>query len=463
MRETLTLTATEQQRLLVIGKVDRGELTAGEAAGLLARSERQVRRILAAYRTEGAAALAHGNRGRTPAHRITEEVRQRVVELARTRYAGLNDTHLAEKLEEVEGIVISRSTVRRIRREAGIASPRTRRAPKHRQRRARMPQAGLLIQVDGSHHAWLEDRGPRLVLVAGIDDATGTVVGAHFRLAEDAHGYLQLVHDVVAAHGIPAAIYHDRHGIFRVTGPETIAEQLRGQRDLTQVGRALAELGIRSIPANSPQAKGRVERLFGTLQDRLVAELRLADARTLAEANRVLATFIPAFNARFAVPAAEPTPAFRPLAPAVDLATICGFKYSRTVAHDNTVQLGEHRLQLQPGARRISYAKAEVAVHERLDGSLAVYYQGERVAHQPAPVEAPVLRARKGCRPAPGPRPSTDVLHEPSREELAVVAGGVGVWAGAAAAVHTSTPRPPAPDHPWRQGYQRRVTVSQTG
>jgi transposase len=460
MRETLTLTAKEQQRLLVMGQLDRGHLTAAEAAELLDRSVRQVRRILAAYRKEGAAALAHGNRGRRPAHAIGDEVRAQVVELARTRYAGLNDTHVTEKLAECEGITLSRATVRRMRRAAGMASPRRRRAPRHRSRRERKAQAGLLVQWDGSQHAWLGERGPPLVLLAAIDDATGTVLAAHVRLQEDGHGYLQLLQDLVTAHGVPVAIYHDRHSIFRLSTPETVAEQLRGQRDLTQVGRALAELGITSIAARSPQAKGRIERLFGTFQDRLVAELRLAEADTLAAANRLVAAYLPAFNARFAVPAADPTPAYRRLAPGQDVASVCCFRYQRTVALDNTVQLGEHRLQLLPGRQRISYARATVDVHERLDGRLVVFYRGEPVASQPAPAEAPVLRARSGRRSAP--QPIADISEEPSREELAVVVEGVDVWAGAAAAVHKSTPYRPAPDHPWRQGYTRKGTKSPT-
>lgn len=460
MKETLTLTKAEQQRLLVIGKVDRGEMTAAQAAEVLQRSVRQVRRIVAAYRQEGAAALAHGNRDRAPVHTIPEDVRRQVGELARTRYAGLNDTHLTEKLAECEGINLSRSTVRRIRREAGLVSPRKRRAPKHRSRRARMPQAGLLVQWDGSHHAWLEERGPRFVLLAAIDDATGAVLAAPFREQEDAHGYLQLLAELVTQQGVPMAIYHDRHGIFQVNAPETVAEQLRGERELTQVGRALAELGITAIPARSPQAKGRVERLFGTLQDRLVAELRLADVRTLEDANRFLTGYLPQFNAPFRVPAANPEVALRPLAPDQAVAAICCFKYQRRVALDNTVALGQHRLQLRPGKARVSYANAEVEVQERLDGSLHVIYQDEVVAHQAAPLEAPLLRARHGRRPVPRPMPAG--MDELSREDLAVVVDGVGLWADAAAAVHKSTPRSLAPDHPWRKGYKQRVTQSPT-
>lgn len=327
MRETLTLTTQEQTRLLVLNRVLTGQLTAAQAAELLQLSVRLVRRIIAAYRKEGAAALSHGNRGRRPAHALAPALRAQVAELARTRYAGCNDQHLAELLAEREGLSLSRSTVRRIRQAAGLSSTRTRRSPAHRRRRARQPQEGLLLQLDASPHAWLETRGPRFTLVAAIDDATGQVPSAHFRQQEDAHGYFQLLEQMVTTVGVPVAVYHDRHGIFLRSSrePETLAEQLAGRRALTQFGRLLAELGITSIAAHSPQAKGRVERLFGTFQDRLVSDLRLADARTLAEANRGLATFLPRFNARFAVPAAEPGRAYRPLPEGVDRQTLFCF------------------------------------------------------------------------------------------------------------------------------------------
>src|SRR5215216_4429187 len=190
MRETVSLTGTEQQRLVVLNRVLMGDLTAADAATALERSVRQVRRMLAAYRKEGAAALVHGNRGRTPAHALDPALGQRVIALARTRYAGCNDTHLTEVLAEEEGIRLGRSSVRRLRLGAGLDRPRRRRPPAHRRRRERKPQAGMLLQLDASVHAWLAERGPRLALVAAIDDATGTVPAAVFREQEDAAGYL---------------------------------------------------------------------------------------------------------------------------------------------------------------------------------------------------------------------------------------------------------------------------------
>jgi len=328
MREAVILTATEQVRLVVLNRVLVGDLTAAEAAAALGLSVRQVRRILAAYRKEGAAALAHGNRGRTPVHALDLALGRRIVELAQTKYAGVNDTHLSELLAADEGIALSRSSVRRLRLAAGLERPRSRRPPAHRRRRERKAQAGRLRQLDASPHAWLEERGPRLVLVAAIDDATGTVPAAVFREQEDTAGYLEILHQVVTTVGVPEAVYHDRHGIF-IRAPqekERLDEQLAGTREPTQVGRALRELGIASIVAHSPQAKGRIERLFGTLQERLVAELRLAGATMRAEANALLAVSLPRFNARFAVPAAVLAPAYRALPAHTDPWQVCCFR-----------------------------------------------------------------------------------------------------------------------------------------
>lgn len=386
---------------MVLTRVVSGQWTREEAAGVLGLSERHLRRLLAVYRADGPAGLAHGNRGRPSTRAVADAVRERVVELARGRYAGFNDQHLAEKLAEVEQLVLSRATVRRILRAAGVSSPRRRRAPRHRGRRERMVQEGMLLQADGSRHRWLGPAGPYLTLIGGIDDATGTVPWALFREQEDAAGYLQWLRTVVLAHGIPQALYVDRHGIFVKSSrePLTAEEELAGGRLPTQVGRVLQELNIQPIYARSPQAKGRVERLWGTFQDRLGSELRLAGATTLAEADQVLQVWLPAFNARFRVPTAEPGSAYRPLPIDFVAERVFCFQYTRVVAADNTVRFGEQRLQLQPDSQRASYARAEVVVHEQLDGSLAVFYQDRCLATRLAPTEAPSLRARKLPRP----------------------------------------------------------------
>jgi hypothetical protein len=405
--ERITLDSRAQWRAQVLNRVLAGTWTQAEAAVALGRSVRQVRRPLRAYQARGLVALVHGNQGRSPRLRVPEPVRARIVALATGTYAGLNHTHLTEKLVEVERIAVGRTTVRRVLAGAGVASPRPRRAPRHRSRRARMGQEGMLLQADGSLHRWLGPEGPEWALVGGIDDATGTVPFALFREHEDAVGYLSWVRRVVETKGVPVALYVDRHGALAASSrePLSLEEQLAGGRLPTQVGRALAELGIRVVYARSPQAKGRVERLWGTFQDRLVSELRLARVTTLAQANAFVPTFLADFNQRFAVAPAEPGVAYRPAPASHVLNEICCFKYLRTVGADNVVSFGEHRLQVLPSATRRSYARARVEVQERLDGSLAVF-AGEGparhcVATRPAPAEASQLRPRRLLSRAP--------------------------------------------------------------
>lgn len=453
MEASITLNRREQKRLLVLNAVVAGQSTVAEAAASLGLSTRQVRRVLAAYREEGAAALAHGNRGRRPVHATSQEVREQVVALAQTTYRGCNQQHLRDLLAEREGIALSRATIHRVLAGAGLLAPPTRRPPQHRRRRERRGQAGQLVQIDGSPHAWLEDRGPRLTLLAAVDDATGRLEAAVFRLQEDAHGYFVLLWQLVERCGRPLALYHDRHSIFVPTlvasasRDEGLAAELAGQpRPPTQFGRALEEFGIASIVARSPQAKGRVERLFATLQDRLVVELRLAGVDSLEGANAFLPRYLPRFNAQFAVPPAVAAAAYRPLEARQSLARTCCFKYVRTVAADNTVTLGSARWQIQPGPQRRSYAHASVEVQERLDGSLVVCYAGEILATTPAPAEAPRLRARQvrralatsGAAPAPIMPMAQD--------------GRAGDDSAVPTEPAESSPaRPPVASHPWRR------------
>ncbi len=303
--------ARAQQRLLVLAHVLAGELAIADAAAYLRLSGRQVSRLCERLRTEGAAGLVHGNRGRQPANRIDDALRGTIVEQALTTYAGFNPVHLAELLAETDPEMPSPRTVQRILVAAAVPPSRTRRSPAHRSRRERMPKAGMLLQTDGSKPDWLEGRGPWLTLVAGIDDATGGVSGGTFRAAEDAAGYFEMLRQTTRRHGLPLALYSDLSGVFikDPNRPPTLAEQLTGRRSLTQVGRALDDLGIRWIGARSPEAKGRVERLWGTLQDRLTSELRRAAVATLEDANELLAWYLPRHNKRFAVPAADETPA----------------------------------------------------------------------------------------------------------------------------------------------------------
>ena len=433
MNKRVTLTVEEQKRLVVIIELDAGRMKGQEAAVVLGLSVRQVRRHIAAYRKEGAAALAHGNRGRRSHRRIPVETREQILELARGPYHDYNDTHFTEKLNQEHDIPVSRSTVRRLRRSIGQASPRKRRPPRHRSRRERFPLRGMLLQIDGSHHDWLEGRGSPLVLIAAIDDATNEVPHALFRDQEDAAGYFELIHAISQSHGLPLAVYADRHTIFQSPAKATIEQQLSGELPRSQFGRLMDELAIESIPAHSPQAKGRIERLFGTLQDRLVKELREAQASTLEQANRILSAYLPSFNARFALPPAQPGSAYRPWPADLQPEQVFCFKHRRTVANDNTISFDGKRLRIPPGPKRISYARARVDVLQYLDARLAICYKGDTlIIYHPAspdPVRVGKFTPATLLEVAP---PPIETEQPPSKPK-------------------PRKPHKPAPDHPWRR------------
>lgn len=391
----LTLTQKEQTRLQTLNLVLEGAMEVGDAAHVLGLSERHMWRILAQYRRHGAKALAHGNRGRRPVNATTEKIRLQVIELARTRYAGFNFTHLTESLAERENLVLARSTLRSILVGAGLSSPRHRRPPCHRCRRERMPREGVLVQIDGSYHNWIGDRGPWLTLLLAVDDATGTIPYALFREYEDTQGYFRLLWGVIQNRGVPLAIYSDRHSVFQPSPRphETLEDSLSQERGRTQFGRALRELGVGQVFARSPEAKGRIERMAGTFQDRLVSELRLAGASTMADANSILWDFLPRFNQRFGVPPAQSVGAYRPLTPGLELAATLCFKHDCKVAKDNTVKYHLRTLQLLPGPDHPSYAGARIEIQERLDGNMIVCYHGRVIPTQDAPPRPEVLRS----------------------------------------------------------------------
>lgn len=416
--DDITLTPEEQRRGAILAQQAAGMLTIEEAAGLMGVSVRQAWRLRARFLTRGPVVLAHGNRGRPSLRRIDDALRERVVTLAKDeRYAGAGDSHLTELLADHHGIVLSRPTVRRILRDGGVPTPFTRRAPRHRSRRERLPRAGMLLQVDGSRHDWLEGRGPRLSLVGAIDDATSALVGATFRDEEDTAGYLWLVADIAGRHGLPLALYRDRHTALETPrGRRPPTDPWPADRRPTHVGRALEALGIGSIAAGSPQAKGRVERGWGTLQHRLRIELRLAGAADRASADTVLADYVPRYNARFAVPAADAEPAWRPVPDDLDIAAVCAFRYERVVANDATVRIGGLVLDIprQPGGRGLAGKRVEVRME--LGGRLVVADGGRELLVTSAPMDPGRLRdlekaalavERRSPVPAPGYPPPT--------------------------------------------------------
>jgi transposase len=373
-----TLTMQDEKRIEIIQRVFRGELTVLRAAVILGISERQCYRIKQRVHKEGPKGVIHGNRGRACKHKVKEKIVRRVVQLARGKYQGFNDHHLTEKLKEHEQIDLSREKVRGILRSEGISTPRKRRVSKHRSRRERRQAEGMMLQVDGSPHNWLQGRGPRLCLIGAIDDATGKVTGALFTQAESSWGYLRLFSEIFKGHGLPQSIYSDRHSVFWTDREQTIDEQLINKRPLTEVGRALNELGVTLILAGSPQAKGRIERLWGTFQDRLVSELRLAKAKTLEQAQAVLDRYLPEHNRKFLKPA-QAKPAWRKVSSQQIEQALC-FKQQRTVANDNTVTFDGVIFQIPKKSPHRSYAHKRIDVHVLLDGSVEFFYKTENIA-----------------------------------------------------------------------------------
>jgi transposase len=397
----LTVSQRQLQRMHVVRLTMEGRETVGRAAKLLGISPRQMKRLRRKMKEHGEGGLLHGNRGKTPWNKTVSEKIQQVLALARDRYRGLNDSHLTEKLKEKEKIAVSRPTVRIILRQAGIAAVRKRGVKRHYKRRERKAQEGALLLWDGSPHHWFGDPQGQWNLTAVIDDATGALLHGVFTREEDAQSYLICLRQILLDKGIPVALYMDRHGIFRRNDDHwSLEEQLAGEQTPTQVGQALRELGIEMIFALSPQAKGRVERLFNTLQDRLVQELRLAGITTPEAATAFLnAPFKADFNLRFAKPARESQSAWRPLPKGVDVDRVCSFRYEATVDNDNGVRIAGTILDVPPGPHHRGYAKARVDLRHLLDGRWRVYLKEKLLLETTPPlVQAPLRTARRRRR-----------------------------------------------------------------
>jgi transposase len=406
----VTMSQKEFQRVKVIENAAGGRLSVREASRLLQLSERQVQRLKRRYRPDSVGWVQHGNRGRSMPWAVALPQKQLILTLARGKYQGFNDSHLTEKLCAEENLDLSRETVRRILRAAKLASPQKRRPRQYRSRRPPRPRFGMMALTDASRHDWLEGRGPTLTLIGFQDDATRQILAAHFQLeAENTVGYLRALRSLITTHGIPLSLYRDRHSIFQRNDAHwTLAEQLAGQQAPTQLGRALQQLGIAQIPAYSPQAKGRIERAWRTCQDRLVSELRLAHATTLAQANAVLDRFCAHYNQRFARPAAQAASDFRPLPRRFDLARCLGLHYQRIVSADHTITLGAHSIALPPLPGQRGYARESVALSHHLDGTLHVYRGDRLLLALPLPLQehaerrpAPLTTAQKRKTPLP--------------------------------------------------------------
>ena len=394
--ERIAMSSKELARYRVLGGVLEGQLALQEAAVALGLSPRHARRLLKRLRDKGPEGLVHGNRGRVPANRTSEALREQILVWVEDLYAGFNDTHLTEILAEREDVSIGRETLRGILRAAGHRPKRRRRPKRHHRRRKRSASKGLMVLWDGSPHRWFGDQQPAVTLMAAIDDADGELLAAFFTPQETSEAYLRLLQALLRRHGIPVSIYQDRHSALRRNDDSwSLEEQLAGRQRPTQVGQALEDLAIHPIFALSPQAKGRVERLFGVLQDRLLAEMRLDGITSSASANRYLEKrWIRRFGRRFRKTPRSQHSAYRSRRD-LDLHKILAFRYQAVVLNDNTVRLGGLTLDIPPGPRRRSFAKARVDVRQHLDGSWSVYYQDQILAKAAASPLTEPLRYRR--------------------------------------------------------------------
>ena len=416
----ITMTQRDRDRLVAISALSTGQATQKQAAQQLSMSVRQVSRLLVRYNREGAAGLIHRSRGKPSNRRIDPEVKEHAIALLEEHYSDFGPTHAAEKLADRHGLKLSKETVRKWMIEAGLHRPKPRKVV-HLQWRERKPCFGELLQIDGSQEAWLEGRGQlQPDLINAVDDATGRAF-MQFAPAESTEAVMRLLRDYIRRYGRPLAIYADRHSIYQTNQQATVEQQLRGLEAETQVGRALRELGIEYIPAGSPQAKGRVERSFRTLQARLPLEMRLEGISDMHSANRYLNEhYIDDYNDRFAVEPASDHDAHRPVGD-LDLDAILSHQETRTVMNDYTISYYNTRYQIARESVVAGLRGGKVIVERRLDGSIHVRFRNAYLTVSELPPARPKVSQQKQQR-------------KPRREPTVVI---------------------PADDHPWRKDYRK--------
>jgi transposase len=414
VEKLLTMSAREVNSLEVMQRLKEKSLSQGEAAKMVGVSVRHVRRMFKAYLEKGAAGLVSQRRGRVSNNRLNEVTRVQALDLLCSKYRGFGPTLACEKLVEVEELKISKESVRKMMMVAGLWKVRRVRKIVTHQMRERRPCLGELVQIDGSPHDWFEGRAPGCVLLVFIDDATGKLLQLLFVGSESFFSYCAAAQAYFECYGKPVAFYSDKHGIFRVN--QASAGQESG---LTQFGRAMQELDIQIICANTPQAKGRVERVNQTLQDRLVKEMRLRGISSLAAGNAYLPEFIADFNQRFGVPPLSQHDAHRPLAAQDNLALILTWQEPRTLSKNLTVQFEKVIYQIQTKRSTYAMRKAQVTVCKDACGNISLLYKQK-------------------------PLPYT-VFHKQEHQAEIVEAKDVNRVFQNQRSAHK-----PAPDHPWR-------------
>ena len=409
-KDIIMASQRELKRLHIAQKVIEGAVRQAEAAEMLLLSDRQMRRIVGRVRGEGPRGVVHRSRGRESNRKYPEELKGRVTELYRQNYEGFGPTLGQEKLFERDGISISDETLRLWLIEAGLWKKR-RKGRQHRQWRPRKDCYGEMIQMDGSHHDWFEGRGPACVFMGYIDDATGKVYG-RFYVYEGTLPAMDSFRRYIKKHGIPMSLYMDKHTTYKGMGKPTIEDELNGTEPMSEFGRAVKELGVQLIHAHSPQAKGRVERLFNTLQDRLVKEMRLRGISSIPEANEFLKEYLPVYNRRFARKAAEADNLHRPVPRGLNIQRVLCIKTERTVRNDFTIAHNRRLYQIEEAV-----TTRKLMVEEYPDGSMAIWCKGQKVKF-----------SQIAIRP--------EKLQEPQKQS--------------APPARRKTPVPPR-DHPWRR------------
>jgi transposase len=401
-RDAITMSMKEAKRLHVVRQAIEKRITQAEAAQLIGLTLRQVQRIVRRIRQEGDQGICHLARGKEPNNSIPDKLKEKVLKLCRGRYYELGPTHASEKLLETDQITVSIETLRTWFIEEGLPYRKRKKRP-HRQWRQRKACRGEMIQLDGSHHDWFEGRGPRCVLMACVDDATGEVF-ARFYEYEGTIPALDTFKGYIRRYGIPQSVYLDRHSTYKATVHyERIEDQLENRQLRSQFERSLHELGVKVIHAYSPQAKGRVERLFGTFQDRVIKEMRLAGVNNHEEGNQFLSLYLLKYNRRFAVVPAKEVDLHRPFQDKKELDRILCVRNKRALRNDFTITHDSKLFQIKDNIR----AKT-VIVEDRTDGSMHIMHNGQKlryaeIASRPIKAETkkpPLVSARKTVKPA---------------------------------------------------------------
>lgn len=411
------MTVTEANKLEVVKRLIDGRLLIREAAAFLDLSERQVKRLKKGVLEHGPEFLAHGNRGRKPANAIPQEIRELIVEMAIGPYRDTSCQHMSELLQKHNGVNVSAKSIARVLKASSIKLRYAKKQRKRRRVRTRLPREGQMLQLDASPFCWLGEGKGTQNLHGAIDDATGKLVGLYLRPTEDLHGYLQVLKQVLANYGIPGKLYTDRHTIFFSPKKDKLSleEELDGKSvNLTQFGEVLSELGIAQVAARSPQAKGRIERLWNTLQSRLVAELRIANITTMDAANEFLVGFMKEYNSQFGVKPAESTSAYRPSPTKDTIHRVLSLRATRQTSGDSTISLNSKQLKLcRPDGEQFLLRKGtKVTILTHLDGSISALHKGELYGLQPVLPSPKLTEASK--KTAKKATPRKPVIQSPS-------------------------------------------------